>query len=129
MKNTGEKGMVALLTVIIIGAATLIMALSSSLLGLGELSLGYTASKSSVVMAMTDGCLEEALYQIKLNSSYTGGTLVLDEGSCIINIVPTGDNRIVTVTGTIGNYHKKIEVNLTLSGEQIIINSWKEKDN
>ena len=128
MENTDEKGIVAILTIIIIGAATLIMALNSSLLGLGELGMGYTAGKSSTVIAITDGCLEEVLYQLKLDSDYDDNSLVLDEGSCIINIISTGDDRTITITGTIGDYNKKIEVKLTFSGERIIINSWEEKN-
>ena len=128
MKNTGERGVTALLTITIIGAITLILALNSSLLGLGELNLGHISTKSSMAMAITDGCLEEALHQLKLDSNYSGDSLVLNEGSCIINVIPTGDDRLVTITGTVEEYNKKIEVNLTLLDEQIIINSWIEKD-
>ena len=128
MKNNNEKGVTALLTITIIGAVTLIIALNSSLLGLGELHLGHTASKASIASIITDSCLEEVLYQIKLDSNYNGSSLVFNEGSCIINIIPSGNDRTITVTGTVENYNKKIEVTLTLSGEQIIINSWEEKD-
>ena len=127
-KDNNQKGVVALLIVIIVGASTLIMAISSALLGMGELDLGYTMGRSEETLVLTDGCVEEALLQIKRNTSYIGESLVLSNGSCIISVVSSGSDRIITVVGTVENYNKKIEVTLTLSGNQIIINSWKEKD-
>ena len=128
MKNNNQKGMVALLTIIIVSASTLIMAISSSLLGMGELDLGYTTGRAGETLVLADGCLEEALWKIKKNVSYSGESLVLSNGSCIINVASNGNDRTITVIGTVENYNKKIEVNLTLSGNQITINSWREKD-
>ena len=71
--------------------------------------------------------------------SSVGCDFVSDTMSIIILPPPTasissvssvcyGETTTITITGTIGDYNKKIEVELTLSGERIIINSWKEKD-
>ena len=123
-----------ILTVIIIAAATLIMAYSSSILGLGELELGYTSQKGAEAFSITDGCMEETLHRIHLNTNYGIGAgtinLLLDNGSCTIDVTDLGGNqRRILVSGTISDYTKRIEVELTLNGNVITITSWAEKVN
>src|SRR3989338_4004894 len=123
------KGATALLKVVIVGAATLIMAVSASYLGLGELDLGYTSQKGAETFFIADGCMEEGLRQLRLDTGYTGDTLSLGDGSCIISVVSSGNDRTITVTATMNEYNKKLEVNLTLTGNVITINSWVELSN
>lgn len=129
-----QKGGAILLIVVIIAAATLIMAYSSSILGLGELDLGYTSQKGSEAFSMADGCMEETLRRIRLNTNYGIGTgtinLSVDSGSCTIDIEYLGENqRRITVSGTISDYTKKIETELILNGNIITVTSWVEKSN
>jgi hypothetical protein len=128
-----KNGFVALFTILVVSASVLIMAFSASLLGLGELDLGYTAQKGAEAFAIADGCTEESLRKLRLNSVYTGGYLTTVNGSCIINIVTSGSDRTITVTAsTTDNYYKTIETNITLSADVIPIvtlNSWEEKTN
>ena len=125
-----KRGVAALLTIVIVGAASLIMAYSASILGLGELDMGYTEKKGEDAFNIADGCMEEALRHLRLNQSYTGETLSLGSGSCIIGISSSGSDRTIIVTSTLSSYHKVLESNLTLSGSNndiIAINSWEEK--
>ncbi|MEK7625414.1 MAG: hypothetical protein AAB467_03640 [Patescibacteria group bacterium] len=122
-----NKGAAALLTVLIIGAAALIMAVSASFLSIGELDLGYTSQKGGEAFALADGCMEDALRHLRLDGAYAGGTLNVGSNSCILSINPSGGNKIVNVRSTVGDYNKEIEVNLTLSGNIITINSWIQK--
>jgi hypothetical protein len=130
MRNNfkSEKGIIALLTIIIIGFTTLTMALSSSFIGLGELNSGFTNVKGNKAMVLTEGCLEEALNKLRLNSGYSGESLVFKKGSCIISVSSNLNDRTILVEGQLENYHKKIEVDLTLNNNQININSWEEKN-
>jgi len=124
-----QRGIAALMTIVIVSAATLIMAYTASFLGLGELDLGYTFSRDGEVFSFTDGCVNEAIYRVISDSSYSGSSLSVSEGSCIINVTGTGNDRTIIVTGTVGNYYKKIQTEITLSGGNAIINSWQELDN
>ncbi len=123
-----QSGVAALLTVVIVAAATLIMSYSASLLGLGELDMGYTSSLGAEAFSVADGCMEEAFRRIRLDTNYNGGSLGLGSGTCIIGVVANGNNRTITVTGTVLEYNKKIEANLILSGNVITIDSWEEID-
>jgi hypothetical protein len=130
-KYLNNKGAAALLTVIIVSAAVLVMAYSASVLGLGELDMGYTSQRGAESFSIADGCMEEALRRIKINSSsYSGSSLSLGGGSCIISVSGAGSNRTITVSSTIssnGNtYGKKIQSGITLSGDTITVSSWNE---
>ena len=88
-----RSGFAALLAIVVIGAAALIMAYNSSLLGLGELESGYTAQQGSEAFSLAEGCMEEALRRLRIDPSgfssmallsFTGG------GSCSVAICRTG---------------------------------------
>ena len=126
-----QKGGAILLIIVIIAAATLIMAYSSSILGLGELDLGYISQKGSEAFSMADGCMEETLRRIQLDTNYGIGAgtinLSVDSGSCVIGVVDLGGNqRRVIVSGTISDYTKQIETELTLNGNIITVTNWIE---
>jgi len=130
--RNSREGMVALLTIIIVGAAVFIMAFSASLLGLGELEMGYDSQQGEESFAIVDGCMEEALRHLRIDNTYAGDTLNLGGGSCIISVVSAGNDRTVSVIATLGNYSKSLEVDLTLSGDNsdiITVNSWEEIGN
>jgi len=78
MKN--KAGIAALFTVIVIGSAGLLMAYGAVMLGIGELELGYTASRGAEAFALADGCVDEALERLRVNESYSGGILTLPNG-------------------------------------------------
>jgi len=126
-----QKGGAILLIVIIIAVSTLIMAYSSSFLGLGELDLGYTSQKGAEAFSIADGCIEETLHRIRLNANYGVGigeiNLSVNNGSCIINVTDLGENqRRISVAGTVNNYTKRIETELILNGNIITVISWAE---
>ncbi|MFC1595129.1 hypothetical protein ACFL3E_01730 [Patescibacteria group bacterium] len=125
-----NKGIAALLTIIIVGAATLIMAYNASILGIGELDLGWTSQKGGEALSIADGCMEEAYRRIRLNTNYSGEYITSSNGSCIINIMIQDGTRKITVTASTTNgYYKKLESQISLSGNVISITSWAEKSN
>ncbi len=126
--QTQQNGVAALLTVVIVGVATLIIAFSASILGIGELDMGYTSQRGEEAFSVADGCVEEALRRLRIDDIYTGGSLSLGDNSCIINISGAGGNRSIVVSGTSGDYQKKIQVDITISGGVITITSWDELD-
>ena len=129
-----QNGGSMLLVVIIIAISTLIMAYSSSILGLGELDLGYTSQKGAEAFSIADGCIEEALRRIKLDTNYGIGAgtinLSVNNGSCTIDITDLGGNqRKIIASGMVDNYIKRIETELILNGNIITVTSWAEKYN
>jgi hypothetical protein len=135
-RESQQNGVAALLTVVIIGAATLVMAYGASLLGLGELSIGYAEQKGAEAFSLADGCMEEALRRTRLNASYGVGVGTMNvsvtNGSCTIEVTDTGSNpetRNIIVRGTTGRFHKRIQSAFSLSADTppvITITSWDE---
>ena len=123
-----NKGMSLLLSVVIIGSAALIIALNIALLGLGELDMGYTGAQGGETFSIADGCVEEGLRRLRINSStYSGGTLSLGDGSCIIGVSGTGANRVIIATSTVGVHNKVVRMDIGLDSESVIsVNSWEE---
>lgn len=109
-----------------VGAAALLMAIGAARLGLGELEMGYIAQKADETLYLADGCAEEALRRLRIDANYSGGALNLGAGSCIINIVANGNDRAITVTSTVGEYNKKVQVSAALNGTTITVNTWGE---
>ena len=124
-----QKGIAALLTIVVVGAAALIIAYSSSILSLGELELGWDSSKGEEAFFLADGCIEEGLRRLRLNNNYSGGTLNVGDNSCIISIMENDNNRVVSAISTVSVYHKKIEVDVDITATSTVFNSWEEKDN
>ncbi|KKU48575.1 hypothetical protein A3H10_03600 [Candidatus Uhrbacteria bacterium RIFCSPLOWO2_12_FULL_46_10] len=128
-------GFSALLTVLIIGVVALTMATSASLLGLGELELGYTYQKGGEAFSVADGCLEEAMRRLRLDAGYTGSpSFPVVNGSCTISVVDLGGNqRRLTILGQSGSYYKKIQAVITVVAQIpgslniVTINSWEER--
>ena len=130
-KKNNQKGVIAILTIIIISASVLIMAFNSSILGLGELDMGFTSQKGSKTLFIADGCIEEALRQISFNQDYTAENYLLsiDQWTCIINVSNDNPKIINVLANEDEEYYKEIEVSVSLIGGIININSWEEKEN
>ncbi len=121
-----RRGIAALIVVAIIGAAALIMAFSASWFGIVDLDTGYVAKKGEETGALADGCMENAMQRIRFDVNYTGETLSIGTGSCIISVVVNGSNRTITVNATSGIYSQGLTVGVTLSGNVITVNNWQE---
>ena len=130
MSYKNKQGISLLIIVVVIGLAALIMAVGSGLLGIGGIDNAYKSDQTNETLSIADGCMDEALRRIRINSTtYSGSSLSLGDGSCIIGVETSGSDRTITVTSTIGSYQKKIQAELTLSGRDITMNSWQEVSN
>jgi hypothetical protein len=127
-KLEAERGVAALVVIVVVGAAALVLVQGAALLGLGELDSAYTSQKGSEAFSIADGCMEEAFERMRLSTSYAGGSLNVSNGSCTITL--SGSNPYtITVLGTTGNFNKKIEAVISITNKIITINSWQELSN
>ncbi len=130
-----KQGIAALLVVLIITASALIMAYNVSWLGLGEIDLSYTAQKGAEALSVSEACAEEALQRIKRDSDFGLGegdiTLSVGSNYCIINISQNGNERLITATGFVDEFEKKLEVSVDINSENnnLILNYWQEISN
>ncbi len=121
-----NRGVAALMVVVIIGAAVLLMSYSASLLGIGELDMGYVSQRGHEALALAEGCAEEALIRLRFNQNYTGSTLNIGDNSCIIFVTGDTNNKIISVNSTVDKYHKAIKVTASISSSTVQISGWEE---
>jgi len=126
MFTKDNRGIAAILTVIIVSAAALIMAFSASVLGIGDLDMGYTSQKGKQALALATGCAEESLHRLESNASWVGGTLNLTDGQCVINVVSNSTSRTITVSASVDNFNKQLQIQATVSNNLVTLVSWKE---
>ncbi|MFA5747093.1 MAG: hypothetical protein WC926_03380 [Candidatus Paceibacterota bacterium] len=125
--NSG--GYVTLISVIIVCAALLMVALSSGWASLDESKAGLREERSWRAYNLASLCAEDAIMKLKRNLSYAGGeTLAFDDGSCYINPIEgsRNANRTIKTEGTVGGLVKKVEIQITVVNPSTSLFSWEQ---
>lgn len=129
-----QRGVVALITVIIMGATLLTIGLAIAFVSQTELLIAAGAGRERQALAVAMSCLEEAVHRLKLNSSYAGGTIPIDTYSCTVTVSGTGSTRTVSSTSTVDVYTKGAVATLTLKQNAALnanaweVTAWAESD-
>jgi hypothetical protein len=128
MVNVRESGYVALLAVLVVGAAATAIVLVLLVSGSDAQRSTLTEQQSKQARALAVACTEEALQQIHDNVAYTGtNILTLGQGSCTYVVaVASSTTRSIATTATVVNVVKKIQAYATLNTTSISITSWQE---
>ncbi len=124
-----QEGYIALIAVLIIVVVTLSIGLSMNSLSIGETQNGLIVQQSVQSQAIADSCLQEAYWQLRQDSGYTGGSLNIGQGSCTIMVTPSGADYIITSVADVNSIINKYESNITLNGNNLTINSWQRLTN
>lgn len=128
-----QHGYIGVVTVLVISAIALTIGVTAALLGINEMQFSYYTDQSAVVLHQADGCLEEGMYRLKLDPSYTGGSIPYADASCTVTVSGAGGTRTVTSTLTHGDFTKTIQGSVTFSTntsattEGIDLTEWSEQ--
>jgi hypothetical protein len=123
-----SQGYIALMAVLIVGAASLAI-------GLALLTMGADSQRSTLIVqqsvqarSLATACAEEALQEIHDDTAFTGtGNLSLGQGTCSYTVTNTGgSNRTITSSGVVGEVTRKLEIYATIGVSSISIISWQE---
>lgn len=76
-------------------------------------------------LAVAESGVENALLRLLRDPSYAGETLTVGTGTTTVQVTSSGTNRTITSTAVMGNFSRKVQVNVTLSGD-LTITSWQE---
>jgi hypothetical protein len=128
IRKLDDKGYVALLTVLIVGAATTAIALALLTIGTDSQRSSLVTQQSVQARQLANACAEEALQQIHDATSFVGtNTLTLGAGSCSYTVTNTGTTtRTITASGTVNTVARKLSVYATISASSISVTSWQE---
>jgi len=124
--KTDQSGVSALLTIVIIGAASLIIAKSISLLSLNELEMGDKENFGQKYLYSAEACLEEALLQVKEDPTFSATNQNFQTGSidCQYTVSIDGSNRNISAINNHITYTRTINVLAVISGDQIDITAY-----
>lgn len=123
--ETDTRGFIALMTVLIIFVIALIVGLSSSLLSIGEVTVGLKKTQSSQAFFLADLCAEQALMNLKEDINYSGDEIIEIEGrNC--QILPIEGNWTIKVSAIFQDQIKKIKIVVSQVNPETIIESWQE---
>ena len=75
------RGVVALVTVLVVMATLLGIGITISAIGHDEIVLSGVIEDGETAFALADACIEEGLTQLKFNDAYGGGAFALDGGA------------------------------------------------
>jgi hypothetical protein len=123
-----RKGYIALFSVIVLGAVSLVIAVS-------VLSTGVTASKFSFNVEekihsriVSASCAEEVLQQILDTGIDSGsGSMSIASGDCSYSIIQTGlDSLRLHVEGAKGGAISRLRIEIASSTPRIKLSSWQE---
>lgn len=118
------SGFILTIVAIVIAAAFVVLTVGAATRTLTQLDVGVTAATGSATASATDGCVEEALLQLRRDSAYVGGTATVGDATCTIAVRGSGASRTLTITGTIGTATRTVTVGAALS--PFAITSWVE---
>lgn len=86
--------------------------------------MGSKWEQGEMALVVAESGAENALMRLLRNPSYPGETLTVGTGTA--TIVVTGVNPTVDVLGTVGNFSRRVRVNVTYSGGTMTVGSWRE---
>lgn len=120
-----------MISVLILGAASIAITLSLLLLGVGSSRSSFAAEQSWQAQGLANACAEEALQQIRDSSPFTGtNVLTLGSGTCTYTVASQGgQNRTITASVTVGTIIRKLQVVITAITPTIIVSTWQETAN
>lgn len=121
-------GYVALLAVLIVGAASVAAALALLTAGTDSQRSTLATQQSIQARNLATACAEEALQQMHDSTSFTGtNNLTLGQGTCTYTVANTGGStRTIDTTGTINSVVRKLKIYVTINASSLSITSWQE---
>lgn len=121
----GEKGYVAIATVIVVGFVMLAVGMGVTLNSINEIQSSFSDTQKEESIGFVESCIQEVLLDINKTDT-APATVILPDGTCTVTINShVGSNWDFTVTGTYLGYKKTIRVTATRT-TTVTVTSWIE---
>ncbi|MDP2624779.1 MAG: hypothetical protein Q8P27_01190 [Candidatus Peregrinibacteria bacterium] len=130
MKLKSTQASVALISLLIISAFTLILVVAMSETNISTSYQYLNNSSNKVGYYVAEGCLEETLLRLEQDTTFTGTTIAVDtDTSCVVTVTGT-TTRTIDVAVTYLDYTQNFEAtaSITQAGEanNATLLTWKE---
>lgn len=123
-----ERGYIALITILILGAVSLTVATTLLAMGANSQRSAIVSQSSTQARGLAMTCADQALQEIRNNLMYSGsGNLFFGQGTCTYSVaIQAGGSRQITVSGAVDSTVSNIQVYATIGTSSISITSWQE---
>lgn len=118
-----NQGFVALVSLLMVAALGLTIAIAVSLSGLDELLVSLGNNRALEAHGLAQTCAEEGLEKLRNDFVSYSTSLSIDGNSCIISAVVSGNSALLHATGTVDVYSQKIEVSVD---SDLNVTNWQE---
>jgi len=127
LQNT--NGSIALISTLIISAFVVILAvaMTENSISVGYQHVNNAASKFSRNFA--EGCFEEALHRLELDTEYTGSTINFTDGSCVITVAGDSSKTInisLNYLNYIQNFRGEASISTQGHATNASLSTWEE---
>ena len=128
MVGRRESGYVALMAVLIVGAAATAISLVLLASGADSQRSALIEQRSKQVRSLAIACAQEGLLQVHDYPGFSGSnTVILGGGSCTYTVtISSPTTRSIAVAGTVKSNVSKLQISATIGTLSISITSWQE---
>lgn len=124
-----ERGAAALTVFLIILAVSVIVVSTTALIGVDNLSVGFSQQASSDTILSAESCVEEAMVRLSRDENYAGGNLTVGDTSCSIAVTGTPcGSCTIDVEATGDSFVRNIRAGVSVTGSTVNITSWQERE-
>lgn len=103
-----ERGVIALLTMIFIGALVMSIGITAAFIGQTDVIVGGEIDNRNRAILLASACLDEAAFRLKLDSAYVGGTVPLGDDACTVSVAGSGTTRTLTASASSGVFTREV---------------------
>lgn len=124
-----QDGYVLLISVLVLSAASLALAIAGITLGLNFTTSSSLYRQARAATAMAHTCGEQALEKLKENANYTGPETLTFPGSetcTVVSVTGSGAVRTIKSQGSAQGAVARVQIEVSQVSPQIIVSSWKE---
>ncbi|OGY42449.1 MAG: hypothetical protein A2Y67_00195 [Candidatus Buchananbacteria bacterium RBG_13_39_9] len=128
-KKYKKNGYIALITLIIIGAIALVIAISITFISLNQKNFIISHNRTLRNYYLANACANYGILQLQKNLEYKGQeTITIDESICQIEDVQgSGEkDRVIITSSKIADQLKRLKIELDQIKPKTIVKSWGE---
>lgn len=112
-RDRDDRGIIALVTLVIIGALILTIGLSASLIGQSHIAVTGETDRARSARELAAACVSEALFRLKKNEAYVGGTVPSAFGDCTVSVSGAGATRTIVAAASDVDLTQQVTVTAT----------------
>lgn len=121
-----ESGQALVTLLVFMMMATVVIAGAVAMTVINTQSSGKLVDGAESLKVAEAGA-DNAVLRLVRDPGYTGEVLTVGGGTAIITVTG-GATKTILVDGEVGDFHRKVEVLVSYSGNTITVSSWKEID-